>query len=318
MYTSTKSFTLQCVSGETGDNYYASATETSIISQTDADHKAQGMAQTLAYELILCDFIPGVDPVVYYSVQKSASANNEAGYQTETFNVTLPAGAVYSTVSQAEADAAAEVAAQLAANEARDAGQMPIFTNLVQSWTGACPGGWGSYSVTITVNAGTVTSNVSESAASQAALESAQAQVDALLDLNCVFTYFSTAQSYTAECGGGEVGTPITVSNPEGSHTSVVSQADANAASLAAATAAAIALLDCSVGYWNAEQTYNATCLATYGVNWDGSDNSATVLANLYFSIVGQAEANAIALAVATAEAEAGLVCVWGGGIPPP
>lgn len=317
MYSSYKDFTLACASGETGTSYTASATATSIISQVDADAKALGLAKALAVEFIECEFVPTPAAPVYYSVQATASANNQAGYQTHTFTVTLPAASVYSTVSQAAANAAAQTAAQVQANAARDAGQIPIFHNLAQSWTGVCSGSYSNYSVTITVPAGTLTSNVSESDASQAALASAKAQVAALLVIHCITTYLSAVQTYTATCGGGNVGTPVTVSNPVGYSTSTVSQAAANAASLAAATAAANALIVCAAGYVNVQQSFTATCAATYGPNWVGTSKTVTILAGVYFSTVSQADANSQALAAATSQAQSQLVCRWGGGVEP-
>lgn len=315
MYSSTQSFTLQCVSGETGDNYTASATATSVITQDDANAKALGMARTLAYELIQCTFVPGVSPTIYYSAEATASANNDVGYQTDTFSVTLPAGSLYSTESQEAADAAAQVAAQAQADAKRDREQIPIFQNLAQTWQGSCPGGTGDgYSVTITVPANTFTSDVSESDASQAALADAKAQVAALIALNCTETFYSAVQSYTATCVGPEVGTPVTVTNPVGYVTTVVSQAAADAESLALATAAAEALLVCGAGYVNVEQSYTAVCQVVYGPNWEGDNNTVVIPAGEYVSAVSQAAADSAALAAATSQAIAGLSCVWGGG----
>src|SRR6478736_7843667 len=102
MYSSTRSFTLSCPADESGPSYTARATETSIITQTDADNKALGMAKALAYEFIACAFS---DPslTIYYSAVAIASANSLPGYQARTFTVTLPAGSIYSTQSQAAA-----------------------------------------------------------------------------------------------------------------------------------------------------------------------------------------------------------------------
>lgn len=317
MYSSTKSFTLNCVAGETGSSYTARATATSIITQEDADIKALGLAKALAVEFIECTF-SGTPVTIYYSVAKTAVAHNSPGYQTQTFTVTLPAGSVYSTVSQAAADAAAQLAAQTQANEERDAKQRPIFINSEQVWSASCPGGLGGgYSVTITIPAGTVTSNISSSDASQAALAQAKAQAQSLIGIHCTVTYLSTAQTYTASCTPPLVGTPVTVSNPAGSHSSTVSQAAANALSLAAATAAANALLTCGSGFWNTVQSYTAVCQVVYGPNWFGPNKTVIIPANTYFSTISQPDANAIALNAAQNQATAQLVCQWGGGIEP-
>jgi len=318
MYTSTQTFTLTCTAGETGASYTARATAESIITQWDADNKALGMAKALAVEFIECSFA-GTDVTLYYSVSKTALAYNDVGYQTDTFAVTLPAGSVYSTVSQADADAAAQAAAQYLANEKRDLEQIPIFANTEQSWSGSCPGGLGGgYWVTITIPAHTISSNESASDASQDALAEAQAQVAALIAVHCVPTYLSTVQSYTATCTPPLVGTPITVTNAAGTHSSTVSQAAANAASLAAATTAANALLVCGSGYSNTDQSYTAVCQVIYGPNWIGSNSTVVVPAGTFFSLVSQADANAQALASATSQAIAGLSCSWGGGYEQP
>lgn len=317
MYTAYKDFTLSCPFGETGATYTASATASSIITQADADKKALGMAKALAVEYIECSFPPGETPVVFYSVSVTASAAAQAGYQPRIFTVSLEPATVYSTVSQAAADAGALLSAQKQAEQARDAGQIPVFLNLAQTWSGTCGGGYLPYSVEITVAAGTHSSTISQSDASQAALASAKAQVAALLSTNCLILYYSTVQSYTATCSGGLVGTPITVVKPEKFATSTVSQADANATALAGATAAANALLSCAAGYYNTEQSASVSCVGVFGPNWVGSNQSATVPAGNYFSTVSQADANAIALTAATDEATSKLSCSWGGGIEP-
>lgn len=314
MYTATQSFELRCVTGETGDNYTASATASSIISQADAEAKAIGMAKALAYEFIQCSFADDPSVTIYYSAEVSASVDNDAGYQTAAFSVTLPAGALYSTESQEAVDAAAQIAANVAAEEKKNAEQLPIFYNAEQVWTGACPGGTGDgYTVTITVPAGTVTSNVSTSDASQVALDSAKAQVDALLDINCTTTYFNTPQSYTANCESPLVGSAVTITIPARAYSSLVSQEAVDATALATATAAATAALVCAAGYWNVEQSYTATCAGIYGPTWKGDDSSATVPAGTTYSTVSQANADGAALGEATAQAIAGLSCSrWG------
>ncbi len=57
--------------------------------------------------------------------------------------------------------------------------------------------------------------------------------------------YQNTEQSYTASCGQGTTGDSVTVTVPAGSYGSAVSQNDANAQALAAATAEAVAQLRC-------------------------------------------------------------------------
>ena len=72
------------------------------------------------------------------------------------------------------------------------------------------------------------------------------------LDCGCVGTLFeyrsddqvfTSTQSYTAECPDGYTGEPVTIS---ATRTSIISQADADALALAAATEEAIAALECN------------------------------------------------------------------------
>lgn len=320
MYQAYKTYTLTCPADETGGSWTASASAASIISQTDADNKALELAQHTAQELLVCSFPPGTQPTIYLSVSKTATVYNTAGYQTQSFVVTLPAGSVYSLVSQAAADNAAVVAANAQAVALRNATQKPLWQNRAQTWSGSCAGSFVPFTSTITVAANTFTSTVSQSDADQAALASAKSQVAAALSAGCTVIYYSVTQTYTDTCSGGTVGAPITVTNPAGYSTSSVSQAAANAASLAAATATATSLRTaspCASGYWNTAQSYTATCLAQFGAGWVGSNSSFTQPANTYYSTVSQAAANASALTYATGRAQAALVCTYSGGYLP-
>jgi hypothetical protein len=58
--------------------------------------------------------------------------------------------------------------------------------------------------------------------------------------------YYNTSQSYTANCPVGYEGTPVTVTSAANSFVSAVSQADANAKALSAATLSAQSQLVCS------------------------------------------------------------------------
>lgn len=316
MYTSVQTFQLTCAVG-TGASVSTFAVAESVISQTDADNKAAGLARALAVEQIVCVVAPTPAAPIYYSVSQTASANNTPGHVTETFTVTLPAGSVYSTVSQAEADAAAATAAQVQANLKRDANQRLLYYNTAQSYAQNCGDGYLPATYSATVTAGTISSEISAADANATAYANAVATVAALIAANCVAVWYSTVQSYTATCGGGLVGNPVTVTNPAGYSSSSVSQAAADAASLAAATAAAKATIVCAAGFYNTSQSYTATCLIEYGTNWIGSNSTYTVAANTLFSTVSQADADAHALALATTRAIAALSCHWGGGMLP-
>lgn len=318
MYTSTKTFELNCPAGETGAPFTATATYESLISQADADNTALQRAMAIAYALLQCSLPPVNPPTLFYSAVQIASAPALIGFQPRTFFVTLPAGYVYSLVSVAAANSAAQTAAQAEANLQRDRGQVPIFYNRPQSWAGACSAAQAPYSVSVTVSAGTLISMLSQADADNKALVSAQSQVAALIYINCASVYSSTTQTFTTACAVPLVGNPVTVTNPSGFYLSNVSQADADSHSLAAATAAAVAAIVCAAGYWNTAQTVTVTCLAKFGINWVGAPSTYTQPANTKFSLVSLAAANALAAAVADAAAVAVLQCRYTGGLNPP
>lgn len=321
MYTSYKTFTISCAEGSTGPSVTEGAAATSVISQRDADVKALGLATRLAYEFLVCNLPPDPAVLIYCSAPVSAHADATAGHVPQTFTVNFDACAVYSLVSQAEADAAALLAAQLEANHERDTQQKLIFYNTDQSFTDSCNNALGPDfapgNISHTVVAGTFTSNTSQSEADFTAFVSAKSIVHSLLSSTCLPLYKSVATSYTATCtGSGMVGSAVTVAYSAGAYISSVSQADANALALAAATAAANSALVCITGFYNTVQSGTASCLAEFGPNWIGSDTHATIPAGAYFdtTLVG---ANALASAAAVAAAAASLICTWGGGIEP-
>lgn len=316
MYTSTQDFTLSCASGSTGPTVTRTATAISIISQQDAYAKAFGEARALAVEYLECALIPGPPVTIYYSVSKTASANNQAGYVTQTFTVTLAIGAIYSTVSQADADSAAQNAAQVQANHARDVGQKPIYYNDQQSATGSCGANFVPYTATITVTAATFSSTTSKAAANAAALANAQSQLATALSSSCVPQYKSIAVTASAACSSGTVGTPTTVSLPAGHTVASSSQSAVNSSAMSDATAAAQALLTCASGSWNVSQSFTATCTGTYGPNWKGANKTVTVSASTYFG-ASLSDANSKALSAAHSQANATIVCTWGGGLEP-
>ena len=314
MYTSVKTYTVSCAEGTSGTEVSRTAVATSLISQRDADVKATGMAKMLAFEFLSCAFPDDPAVTVYYSLATSASSSAQTGYATEEFTVELAAGAVYSTVSQAAADVAAGLAAQAQANDKRDAEQRPIYYNDEQSRSQSCGSGYLAYTATATVPAGAMWSLSSKAQANADALAQVMSVLAGDLTANCVPFYLSEVQSYTATCTvPGEVGEDVTVTNAAGHVVSLVSVADANATSLADATASAEGLIVCTAGFYNAEQSYTATCLAEYGFNWSGDDVTVTIPAGEYFAAL-QATADSDALAAATAQAIAALVCYWGGG----
>lgn len=313
MYSSTKSYTLACAEGTTGTSVTKTATATSIISQIDADLKAQQLAQLQAFEEIRCLYPFPPEGTFFYNDEQSTTLNSDVGMVVDTFTGTVPAGAVYSTVSEAAANAAALAESARLAALAKLYGQRILYSNTEQTFTAHCDYPAEAVTETVTVTAGTYTSPDSQTAADHLAFEAARTAAFAALD--CSTVYFSTSQSYTATCpvDATGVGSPVTVTNPASAFISTVSQADANSLSLADATARAIALLSCAAGYYNTDQTYTAACSDQFGVGWVGSDSSVTVPAGTYFA-ASQLDADNHAMAVATSEAINGLNCTWTGG----
>jgi hypothetical protein len=307
MYTASQDFTLACAVG-TGATVVRSAVATSIITQRDANVKALGMARALAVEDLVCTLTPDPTPTIYYSVEKTGTANNTAGHVTETFEVVLPAGSIYSLVSQEEADTAAQTAATWQAEAKRDAEQRPLYESREVTLIGHCGSGYEPHDETVTIAAGDFTSETSQAAADALALAEAESDLAALLTANCVQLFLSEEQTYTASCGGGEVGSPVTITLTAGYATSTVSQAAANATALAAATAQAEAMLECDTGFFNEEQTFTAECSEVFGPSWFGSDSIGVCEAGEVFDTT-QELANAAALGIATGRAYAGLSC---------
>lgn len=320
MYTAYATFTINCAEGESGPSVTRGASAESVISQRDADLKALGLAQRLAYEFLVCEFPPDPEVPVYCSAPVSKSAASDPGYVPDTWTVDAAACAIYSLVSQADADAAAAVAVQLAANHQRDINQKLIFYNTPQTFSNTCNAYLGPDrqpgTVTITLAAGAVSSPTSQADADLLAFNEAKAEVIALLISTCIPIYRNAAVSYTATCTLPLVGTPVTVSILPATYISNVSQADADAMALAAATTAANSQITCFSGYYNVEQSVTLSCIGVYGANWYGADSTWTVPAGT-FSAVSQLDADNAALASANEQAQERLACTWGGGYMP-
>lgn len=186
---------------------------------------------------------------------------------------------------------------------ARGMGESSLFYNEHQEYTAHCPAGQTGASVKVVIDPETVGSAFSVADANARALQ--QAVDDATARLVCVtpaVTYYNTAQIATCQDADETTptadGSPVTVA--AGLYSSTVSQAAADAAALAAATAQ----LQCT--FWNAEQSYTAECPGV------GDDATRTVAAHTFSSTISQAIADALALAEATNLANADLpaVCV--------
>lgn len=90
---------------------------------------------------------------------------------------------------------------------------------------------------------------------------------------NCVETvYINTQQRYTAACPDGSIGESVTVTIAAGTYSSTISQTDADAQALAAATSQAIAQLSCHGEY----------LLDLTGIPNDGTGLDGAVFVNVY------------------------------------
>lgn len=201
-------------------------------------------------------------------------------------------------------------------SHARAATVTTLYYNDEQSGTAQCKDSETGSPVTVTIPAGSVGSNISVNDANQKAKDQALAQ--AKTQLVCIpipVTFFNDEQTATAQCLGEEGAPPpeglaITVTIPANTVSSIVSKADANAQALAQAQATADSQLSCL--FWNAAQTFTATC----PTGSTGTAVTRNVAAHTFSSTVSQADADQIALNSAKTAAEGALVCtpVGGGG----
>jgi Family of unknown function (DUF5977) len=185
------------------------------------------------------------------------------------------------------------------------------FYNEAQSFTATCPVGQTGNQVTVTIAAGAVGSSLSVSDANATALQMATSQAQQQLNCSAApVVYYNTPQTFTAQCSASAesgaptpTGNPVTVTIPARQYQSNVSQAAADSAALAAATAQAQAQLVCT--FYNAPQSYTASCPS----GSTGSNVTKTIGAGAYTSTVSQAVADSLALTAAQNAAVAALVC---------
>jgi hypothetical protein len=192
----------------------------------------------------------------------------------------------------------------------------PLFFNAQQQATATCPDGQAGKAITITIPAGTVASIISLADANAKALNEAQQQANAQLDCSAnADTFPNDAQSFTAQCQPGEAGAPapdgnpVTVTVPAGTINSSISKADANQAALTLAQQQATDQLQCT--FWNAKQTYTATCPE----GQSGPPVTFEIGAHLVSSTISQADADAKALNSAKTQAEAQIICNGSNGV---
>ena len=188
---------------------------------------------------------------------------------------------------------------------------LALFYNDARSYTAVCPPGQTGQSVSVTIDAGTVSSSISKQDANN--LAAAQAEAQAKAQLTCVtspVTYHNRAVTGHASCvqeegapmpDGSDVTINIAANQPQ--FDSTTSEDAATALAQAEADRQAAQGLTCT--FWNRFQTYTAECPQYTS----GSDVTKTRAAHTVSSDVSQAIADANALNEAKVEAEADLVC---------
>lgn len=133
--------------------------------------------------------------------------------------------------------------------------------------------------------------------------------------LSLATLFYNDAQQYTATCPPNKTGSPKTVVIPADTFGSALSKADANQQAFNEARIQAESLLVCAdipTTYYNAPQSFTAQCEQEEGAPVpEGSQNTVTIPAGQFSSIVSQADADAQALAEATSQAKAQAGCVW-------
>lgn len=221
-----------CTSGATGSSVIytvPTGTYTSVISQSDADAKAQNdlslNGQTYANQNGTCI-------ITYYNELNSQMyIKNDcpAGAVGSSVTYTIAAGTYSSTVSQADANNRAQIMNNRFGQIHANTNGTCNFTNTAKSGVftkNNCTAGSGS-SVTYTVTAGTFTSAVSQADADAQAQNAVTANGQAYANANGVCGFYNTALSQTYvrnNCGIGYIGSSVTYTVPAGTYFSTISQ----------------------------------------------------------------------------------------------
>lgn len=233
---------------------------------------------------------------VFTNEPQTATAQCPDNTTGNPVTVTIPAGTTTSTVSVADANAQARSLALQQAGAQLDCAAIPVtYWNTAQSATAQCVGGLGG-PTSATVQAGQVSSTVSQLDADNQAKAQAQAAADAALA--CTFT--NIEQPYTATCPSGHPGSDVTRVIPAGTYTSALSQKDAQDQAYAAAKLQADQALVCAGAptvYTNTEKIVPVrySCSTVHGMVVLAAP--ITVPADIFSSLVSQADANAQAIA---------------------
>lgn len=252
---------------------------------------------------------------LFYNEPQQFTANCESNQTGESVTATVPSGTVASNVSVADANQKALDQAKSNAEAQLDCADNALtYTNDEQSYTASCiiltdPPVGTPYpegpSVTVTIASGTVTSTISKADANTKAL--AQARIEAEAQVSC--TFWNAEVEYTASCPSGTVGSNQTVTVAAHTHSSEISQSDADAKALNAAKTAAENALACTGGsgqflFENTEQVSTKTKLCTKS-NGDICIVVVTVTipAGRFTSVISQNDANQLAKSYAASYA---------------
>lgn len=257
-YNDEQSATAQCPDGQDGSPVTVTIPAGSVgsnVSVSDANQKAQAQALEQATAQLNCSTPETTYPNDAQTATVSCSAQNDDAPPPDgqPVTVTIPAGAVTSTVSKADANAQALAQAQAAASAQLSC----TFWNTLQTYTAACIAPSVGSSVTKTKAAHTYSSHISQADADAQALNAAKLEAESALVCSSSSTFFNSQQQAGATksgCRSSETGqicsfTAIVVVAAN-TFSSVISQADANlrAAQYAAIRAQQEAAIRCRSG----------------------------------------------------------------------
>jgi 20S proteasome alpha/beta subunit len=247
------------------------------------------------------DLIPSV---VYKSIARSGSfSKNDCGNGVgSTVAFTLPEGAVTSKSSQTDADAQALIKFNADGQAYANNNAKCTFSSVAISGSfnkSNCPSGDVGSAVSYTLAEGSSISFISQANADAQALAkfNTQAQVNADVNGTCPFRSIARSGSFTKDnCTVGGVGSALTYSQSVGAVTSFISQTDADAKGLTKFN---------TVGqtYANVSGTCTFSSVAKSGsftrnncaAGGTPSTVTYTVVANMYNSIISQADADNLA-----------------------
>lgn len=191
-YNEFQTYTARCPSGQSGSDVTISidaGTVASSISVDDANQKALAEAQSQAKSQLNC-------LQVFSNATQSFTAHcvGESGAPAPSgspVTVTIPAGTVTSTVSQADADAKALQQATDQANSQLAC----VWYNAPQTYTAHCPTGTTGDDVSVTIPSGAYSSTLSQSDADSQAILAAQTQAQSEISCAGATLYWNTAQT---------------------------------------------------------------------------------------------------------------------------